>query len=79
MPRKSEFDVTITKPGYKPWTGKITHHIGNSGGAGMAGNVLAGGLIGMGVDATSGAMYDLVPNPLHVDLEKADPETASAH
>ncbi len=28
MPRKSEFDVTITKPGYKVWTGKVTHHAG---------------------------------------------------
>ena len=35
----------------------------------MAGNVLLGGLIGAGVDASTGAMNELVPNPLHVVLE----------
>jgi hypothetical protein len=38
----------------------------------MAGNVLVGGLIGIGVDAYSGAMNDLVPNPLSVKLEKEE-------
>jgi len=32
MPRKSEFDVTISKAGskagYKTWTGHVTHHVG---------------------------------------------------
>jgi hypothetical protein len=48
------------------------------GGAGFAGNILAGGLIGMGVDATSGAMNDLMPNPLHVDLLPVAPVVAVA-
>ena len=70
MPRKSEFDVTITKAGYKSWTGHVTHHVSGAGGAGMAGNVVLGGIIGAGVDASSGAMLDLTPNPLSVTLEK---------
>ncbi len=70
--RKAEFDVTITKPGYKSWTGHVTHKVSGAGGAGMAGNVLVGGLIGVVVDSNSGAMFDLVPNPLTVTLEKAD-------
>lgn len=69
MARKSEFDVTITKPGYKTWTGHVTHHVAGAGGAAMAGNVILGGIIGAGVDAYSGAMNDLVPNPLTVKLE----------
>ena len=69
MARKAEFGVTITKAGYKTWTGQVTHHIAGSGGAGLAGNVLVGGFIGLGVDAVSGAAYDLVPNPLSVKLE----------
>ena len=77
MPRKSEFDVTLTKSGYKPWTGHVTHHISGAGGAGMAGNVILGGIIGAGVDAYSGAMNDLVPNPLNVVLEKDDTATTS--
>jgi uncharacterized protein YceK len=77
MPRKSEFDVTITKSGYKVWTGKVTHHVGGAGGAGMAGNVLVGGIIGAGVDVASGAMLDLVPNPLAVTLEKEEVHAAN--
>ena len=49
--------------------------VAGSGGAAMAGNVLVGGLIGAGVDASSGAMLDLVPNPMKVTLE---PEGAAA-
>ena len=67
--RKAEFTVTITKPGYRTWSGTVTHHTAGAGAAGMAGNVLVGGLIGVGVDATSGATQDLTPNPLHVALE----------
>lgn len=72
MERKSEFDVTITKEGYKPYTGHVTHGVSKGGGLGMAGNVMVGGIIGAGVDATSGAMLDLKPNPLKVTLEKLD-------
>lgn len=75
MPRKSEFTVTITKPGFKTVTTNVVHKVSGGGGAGMAGNVLVGGLIGAGVDASSGAMLDLVPNPLKVTLE---PETAAS-
>lgn len=70
MQRKDEFDVTVTKAGYKTWTGKVTHHIAGAGGADFLGNALIGGIIGAGVDASSGAMLDLAPNPLNVTLEK---------
>lgn len=70
MPRKSQFTATLTKPGYKPATVEVTNKVKGGGGAAMAGNLLAGGLIGAGVDASTGAMLDLVPNPAHVVLEK---------
>lgn len=73
MPRKSEFTATLTKPGYKAAKVQVTNKIAGAGGAAMAGNVLVGGLIGVGVDASSGAMLDLVPNPAHVTLEKEEP------
>jgi hypothetical protein len=44
-----------------------------AGGAGMAGNVILGGLIGAVVDANSGATRELVPNPLRVTLEPEAP------
>lgn len=38
----------------------------------MAGNVILGGFIGIGVDAATGAANDLKPNPLHVMLDPDD-------
>ena len=77
MPRKSEFDVTITKPGYKTVNTRVIHQTAGAGAAGMAGNVLVGGLIGVGVDAISGATQELKPNPLVIKLE-AEGETVAA-
>jgi hypothetical protein len=72
MERKSEFDVTITKEGYKDYHGRVVHQVAGAGAAGMAGNVILGGVIGAGVDVASGAMMNLTPNPMKVKLEKAD-------
>ena len=38
----------------------------------MAGNLVLGGIIGAAVDAGSGAMYDLTPNRVYIELEKID-------
>lgn len=70
--RKAEFDVDVSLNGYKPFHGSVTHHMSGAGGAGLAGNVLVGGLIGMGVDASSGALLDLAPNPMNVTLAPVD-------
>ena len=72
MPRKSEFTAKITKDGYKPAEVSVTNKVATSGGVAMAGNVLIGGLIGAGVDVSTGAMLDLTPNPVHVNLERAN-------
>lgn len=76
--RNAEFDATITKSGYKPLKVHVTHKISGGGGAGMAGNVLLGGIIGAAVDVGTGAMYDLTPNPVDVVLEKEDGVAGSA-
>lgn len=78
MPRKSQFSATITKPGYKPVTVSVTNKVSGGGGAAMAGNVILGGIIGAGVDASSGAMLDLTPNPAIVKLEKDEPVAPAA-
>jgi hypothetical protein len=77
---KAEFDVTVTKAGYKPYHGHVIHQVSKAGGLGMAGNVLVGGLIGATVDVASGAMMELKPNPLNVTLDRVDaaPPTAMA-
>lgn len=76
--RNSNFTVTITKPGYKTVTSNITNTTAGGGGAAMAGNIIFGGLIGAGVDATNGSMQDLVPNPLEVTLEAEGAAPAAA-
>jgi hypothetical protein len=38
----------------------------------MAGNVLVGGLIGVAVDAGSGATLNLTPNPIDLKLEQIE-------
>lgn len=69
MPRRSEFVVTLRKRGCKTARVNVTHVTANSGAAGVAGNVLVGGIIGLGVDAATGASQDLVPNPVSVTME----------
>lgn len=69
VPRNSNFVVTITKPGYKTVQTNITNENKGGGTANLAGNILVGGLIGIGVDASSGALQDLTPNPLDIVME----------
>jgi hypothetical protein len=67
--RKTEpFTVTVSKPGYIPETVKVESKFGGTGGGAMAGNLLLGGAIGMGVDAGTGAYKSLYPNPVSVHL-----------
>ena len=70
--RKDEFIVRIEKEGYKPVEIPVRSVIAEAGAAGMAGNVILGGIIGAGVDAVTGAAKKLVPNPIDVKLEKID-------
>ena len=69
LPRKSELNVLVSKENCKPQQIRVTNRVSGSGGAAMAGNVLVGGIIGAGVDASTGAMLELVPNPVEVGLE----------
>lgn len=68
LPRKHALVVTIKKEGYETVTVNVTPKVVGAGGAGMAGNVLVGGLIGAAVDAGTGAMKDLFPNPIFVEM-----------
>lgn len=66
--RSDEFDVTFSKPGYQPQIVPVRTEVVGKGAAGMAGNVLVGGVIGIGVDAATGAAFDHKPNPVSVVL-----------
>jgi hypothetical protein len=76
MPRKDAFRATVSMNGYVTQDHQITSGISGSGAAGMAGNVIFGGVIGAVVDGTSGAMNDLSPNPLVVILRTPAEERA---
>jgi hypothetical protein len=66
--RKDEFTVTISKPGYEPQSIFVTTKLAEAGAAGFAGNVLVGGIVGMGVDAATGATLEHYPNPVTAAL-----------
>lgn len=78
LPRKHAFAVTLKLDGYKTLTTNVVPRQAGAGSAGMAGNIIFGGLIGAAVDAGSGAMKDLYPNPLIVTLVREGSEEASA-
>lgn len=68
LPKKNEYIVTVSLPGYKDATANIT----NEGIEGWFwGNILCGGIIGIIVDATNGAMKKLGPDQISVELMTA--------
>ena len=71
--RSADITVTVNKEGYEPQVIPLTKEIPGTGAAGFAGNVLVGGLVGMGVDAYTGAAQDHKPNPVTVTLQPLTP------
>ena len=71
--RNADITVTVNKEGYEPQVIPLTKEIPGTGAAGFAGNVLVGGLVGMGVDAATGAAQDHKPNPVIVTLQPVAP------
>jgi hypothetical protein len=66
--RKSNLVLDITKDGYESMRVNVLSEVAGAGAAGMAGNVVLGGLIGAGVDAATGATKRLTPNPVRITL-----------
>jgi len=69
VPKKNGFTVTFEKEGCEPKTVNVITRMSKSGGAAVAGNVLVGGVIGLGVDSVTGAAKELVPNPVEAELD----------
>lgn len=72
--RRKSFTATAELEGYQSGTIDIKTKISDRGAAGFAGNVLVGGVIGMGVDAATGAALDHYPNPALIVLQPVDPK-----
>ncbi|HEU4651027.1 MAG TPA: PEGA domain-containing protein [Croceibacterium sp.] len=64
MKRGNDSRVTFTKPGYEP----VMVYIQSRTGGSVAGNILAGGIIGGVVDASNGASNHLYPDPVSVRM-----------
>lgn len=75
--RKTSFIAYAEKEGYKPGQVAIGTKVQGGGVAGVAGNVLLGGVVGIVVDASTGAAMDHVPNPALIVLEPVDPANPS--
>ncbi|HUZ66925.1 MAG TPA: translation initiation factor 2 [Beijerinckiaceae bacterium] len=69
--RKDEFTVSFQKDGYVPQEIPVKTQVSGNGALGFAGNILAGGVVGMAADAATGATLDHVPNPVRADLVPA--------
>ena len=71
--RSADITIIFEKEGYQSQTVQLTKEVSGTGAAGFAGNLLAGGLIGMGVDAATGAATDHKPNPVIVTMQPTAP------
>lgn len=64
LKRKHDYTVELKKEGYEPYKTLIMHVVSGA----VYGNIALGGLIGWGVDASTGAQYKLVPEFVHAIL-----------
>ncbi len=71
VPRNQSFTATFNLEGFEPQVVPVTTQIAGAGAAGMAGNLVLGGVVGAVVDASTGAMNDHVPNPVIVTFGDA--------
>jgi hypothetical protein len=74
LERKNSYTVTFDHEGSTSRTGYIDRETSGA----VWGNMLLGGIIGLAIDFSNGAAYQLAPEQLHVDLEAASTPAAAA-
>lgn len=67
LKRGQEHIITIEMPGYEKTQLTVTKKVSGW----VWGNILFGGLIGLGVDSLSGGLYDLTPEQLNAEMKKS--------
>ena len=72
VPRKKSFQVIAKHEGYETEIVDVRTKVSGAGAAGFAGNMVAGGVIGMGVDAATGATLEHYPNPVIINMKPID-------
>jgi hypothetical protein len=76
--KNEEFIATFEKQGFLPQQVPVSRQVVGAGVAATAGNVILGGVIGLSVDAATGAGYEHVPNPVSVVLLPDTPPPPAA-
>lgn len=76
--RRDKFTVTASKQGYITESVDVGTKVSGGGAAGFAGNIVVGGVVGMGVDVATGAALDHTPNPVVIKLQPEGAEPATA-
>lgn len=64
LSRKEDHMITLKKQGYRDQNISVIRSISGA----VAGNLIAGGFVGWGVDAISGAQYKLIPENVIAEL-----------
>ena len=76
--RKAEFTVSYAKDGYRETSVPVATRMAGEGAAGLAGNLLVGGVVGIVADAATGATLEHYPNPVSATLEPVRPVKPAA-
>jgi PEGA domain len=68
LKRKTAFTAEVVKPGFASKSAPVSSSMDGKGTLALFGNIIFGGVIGIGVDVVTGATNGLKPNPLKIDL-----------
>ena len=66
MERKGSHIISFELEGYQPYQTTITSKLSGW----VWGNIVLGGLIGLGIDAITGSLYQLSPEQIHAQMSK---------
>lgn len=69
LKRKREHLISLSKEGFEDENVKLEPVLSGA----VAGNIIAGGFIGWGVDAVSGSQYRLIPETVNVRMRPRSP------
>ncbi len=66
LSRKINHVIKIELKGYEPYSATLTREVSGW----VWGNLVIGGIIGLGIDYLTGGLYDLTPEQIHAQLNK---------
>lgn len=69
VPRNTNFEMKISKPGFSTQMVKVETILSGVGATQSLGSVVLGGVIAGGYDVYKGAVFELSPNEVSVELE----------